>query len=772
MATLSSAPSSVNAAGAWANGSNSYSSNNTYATLSTSSSSSLDLRGFDFSSIPSGSYIVTVSVDVEHYEGQTTQNSLTCDVMDGTTLIDSHAVTTQTTESVTTYTPSTLPTLAQLQSSSFQFRVTGAKTGGGGSRTFNLDAVLITVTYGPPVDGTLASTLGDATSSMSGQVIGPPLEDHFYFNDTNRTIPLSSTFEKESSRSIVPGNTTAIHTDTNTSTGGTHAYRSDQAHTSATWPTTGWAAGINLVLGASTTVTVTLSRSNAAGTGNADTINLQTGINASGVYEWTGVSWSNVNTVGTASDDTVTIRVQRTSGTGNVSVYYDDTRSYVYNASLTDPSDSPTGTLASTLDAATASMSGHTDAVGTLASTVADATFAGAGEETFTGTLANTLGDATMAGSGEQTFTGTLASTPDDATLAASGSTGGTEGTLAVTLEDATAAITGEETFEGSLASTLADASMSSSGAAGASGTLASTLADATQEATGTETFTGTLASTLADATFAGSGTEDFTGTLASTLADSTLAASGEETITGTLASTLDASTMSASGEVSNVGAEGTLASTLADATMAATGEETITGTLASTLDAATMALSGTETIEGPLASTLAAATAAFSGLETIEGTLSPALADATLAGSGTETFTGTLAVTLDGAVMAADGLVAVDVTGELASTLDDVVVEIAGGLLNPIYYFEPPTFEGPMRTEVRPLHLFRETWAESIVRVNGSFTSIRAPSAEVCDAAGENGVDFFRGGYVYEITQATANELTAAGYTVRVVYA
>lgn len=81
--------------------------------------------------------------------------------------------------------------------------------------------------------------------------------------------------------------------------------------------------------------------------------------------------------------------------------------------------------------------------------------------------------------------------------------------------------------------------------------------------------------------------------------------------------------------------------------------------------------------------------------------------------------------------------------------------------------YFEPPTHEEPMRTNVRPLNYFRLTYAKSVVRVNGTFVQIRSPLPEVLEAAGQEGVDYFLGGRVYAITDAIAAELTAAGFPV-----
>lgn len=85
---------------------------------------------------------------------------------------------------------------------------------------------------------------------------------------------------------------------------------------------------------------------------------------------------------------------------------------------------------------------------------------------------------------------------------------------------------------------------------------------------------------------------------------------------------------------------------------------------------------------------------------------------------------------------------------------------------VDPTFFFSPPTHEEPFRTKYPPLSYYRMTYAASIVRVNGSFVAMRVPAPHLLDGL-EEGVDYFRGGYEYTITQAVAQELQAAGYTV-----
>jgi hypothetical protein len=54
-----------------------------------------------------------------------------------------------------------------------------------------------------------------------------------------------------------------------------------------------------------------------------------------------------------------------------------------------------------------------------------------------------------------------------------------------------------------------------------------------------------------------------------------------------------------------------------------------------------------------------------------------------------------------------------------------------------------------------------------SVVKVNGVYTTIDTPTNIQLDAAGgRDGIDFFRGGHIYTVTDAISDALIAAGYT------
>lgn len=80
---------------------------------------------------------------------------------------------------------------------------------------------------------------------------------------------------------------------------------------------------------------------------------------------------------------------------------------------------------------------------------------------------------------------------------------------------------------------------------------------------------------------------------------------------------------------------------------------------------------------------------------------------------------------------------------------------------------FEPPTYpvEVPRHLTGGPRYRLHES--NSVVRISGVLTTVKSPTSEQLEAAGVEGEDYFIGGRVYEISGTTADELTAAGYTV-----
>lgn len=78
---------------------------------------------------------------------------------------------------------------------------------------------------------------------------------------------------------------------------------------------------------------------------------------------------------------------------------------------------------------------------------------------------------------------------------------------------------------------------------------------------------------------------------------------------------------------------------------------------------------------------------------------------------------------------------------------------------------FEPPSY--PHIITVRRPH-FTLTESNSVVRIGGVLTLQKSPSAQQLTTAGQEGVDWFIGGRIYDITNATAAELEVAGFSPR----
>jgi hypothetical protein len=77
---------------------------------------------------------------------------------------------------------------------------------------------------------------------------------------------------------------------------------------------------------------------------------------------------------------------------------------------------------------------------------------------------------------------------------------------------------------------------------------------------------------------------------------------------------------------------------------------------------------------------------------------------------------------------------------------------------------YSPPTHEEGIRSPERILRFYRLTTANTLVKVNGTWTSMRVPSPELL-ANLTHGVDYLRGGYIYDLDSALITELTTAGF-------
>ena len=581
----------------------------TFATFTSSVSAAVgtvDCTAYDFSTIPTGSTITAVSVIVKGYVNNTSRMAAPkAQLFDDATAIG--AVQTLTTLLSTTSTvqqtwsPSVLPTLAQLQSGTFKCKVTETKAASTQSGIGYLDWVSITVTYTSSGGSSVRTNLATNPRAIAGNG-GWSNNDGTLFTVAFVTSGLPTHpqgLTTAQSGHLASGQTSTmamnLYATDNLANGGVSRYTGLWVYAPV--------SGYTIALTAGTTWTS---------------------------FALTGGQWTFVQS---AASENVSAQVSifPTSG-GNANsadVFY-------VTGSISEVASAPCPNFfdGDTTDTAT-DVYAWTGTAG--ASTSTDTYTAASG---VTGTLATTLDNSVLAATATEIVTGTLATTLADSVLAATGSvtTSDVTGTLVTVLDNSVLAASGSETFSSSMATVLADAVLSASA---------------------TETITGTLATTLDDSVLAASGTAitGVSGTLNTTLADGAFAASGTETITGTLAASLGDAILAATG-TAIIPVTGTLASTLDDAVLAGAGSETVTGTLAVTLDDATLVAVGAETLSGTLTVALDDAVLAATGTAVLNvaGTLVTVLADAGLLSVGTETFTGTLTVTLDDAALLAAG--------------------------------------------------------------------------------------------------------------------
>lgn len=232
---------------------------------------------------------------------------------------------------------------------------------------------------------------------------------------------------------------------------------------------------------------------------------------------------------------------------------------------------------------------------------------------------------------------------------------------------------------------------------------------------------------------------------------------SGSTSLAATAAITAGGSVVSGGGAGATLGATGALAAT--GVVARSTG-----ATLSATGAISAAAVIGVQTSAG-ITATTSITTAGVVG--TMAGASLSATAAITAAGA-VSTGPAASASISSTAIISASGVVGKYAGAAIAATANIAAIGTSTALR---FFFSPPTHEEPFRVNpqgpFRVLAYHRMTYANSLIQVGGTWTSVRVPPPEVLNDLKE-GVTFFRGGYEYVIDYDTAQSLIAAGYSPR----
>jgi hypothetical protein len=125
----------------------------TYATWTNSTSSAvgtIEVSGYDFSSVPGTATAITVIATHRGLVNNTGRvTSISMQVMDGATTIGSATSVALNTSAASVSSPSISVTLAQLQSATFKVRITITHAANTQSLVYSLDQVDVAATYSP-----------------------------------------------------------------------------------------------------------------------------------------------------------------------------------------------------------------------------------------------------------------------------------------------------------------------------------------------------------------------------------------------------------------------------------------------------------------------------------------------------------------------------------------------------------------------------------------------------------------------------------------------
>ena len=253
------------------------------------------------------------------------------------------------------------------------------------------------------------------------------------------------------------------------------------------------------------------------------------------------------------------------------------------------PASGVTGTLAGTMAAQTASLTGSAVASGTVAGSIAAQTgsFTGQVVTPVSGTLSGSVAAQTASLTGSAVVSAVLTASLSAQVAGLTGTLRAT-GTVAGTISAQTGAFTGSSRATATLTGSIAGQTVSITGALSDSGALSGTFSAQTASLAGSLRASGALAGAIAAQTGA------FTGTIQTASAD------------GVLAGVIAAQTATFSAQIPT---QGSLAGTMAAQTAAFTAAAQAQAALVGALPAIIAAITGTSSASGQLAGTFSAVT-------------------------------------------------------------------------------------------------------------------------------------------------------------------
>jgi len=654
---------------------NAYASDDSYATAAPGVNSTISsyFGGFDFASyIPSGATINSVVIGIERKMSTTASSASTTQLAyDDATAIGTVQTSTAepTSDTIWESSPSTLPTITQVRSSTFKVLV-GAKRGSGATGyTMSLDDVYVTVDYTAPISGSADITLDAATLSAAGTVgSGSEISGTAAITLDDLTSSAAGTVDINGAAGIslealtgsgagtvdVQGSASISLDALTCSSAGTVANpSSDYSLVQSKSTIAGSADSVNISLDALPAIGDLVIVE--AASWNGDLGSSAVTDNQGNTYTRQAYAWNSGTTTGVAIFSTV---VATSSGTFTIT--FNPTGS---SAEICLNVSEWSGNASSPVDQNNTNQSNGTSATTGSITPTED-------NELLIAVMSHSSTDRTLTESN-----GTLLYENEGGTLNQPIAVAYKIQSTATSEGGAWTIGTGSVDWVACVASYKKGA-----GSSGINGTASITLDALTSSAAGTVDIAGAASITLDALTSSAAGTVDVAGAAAIQLDALVGSGTGTVDVAGTATIPLGAIELNATG---TVGVAGAAAIVLGDLTCSAdgtVGSTQINGEATITLDLLTANGAGTVDIAGLAAIALDGIGISTAGTVAVAGLASINLDGLTVVSAGTVAIAGTGAISLEAVTCSADGVVGfTPISGEAAITLGALTVSGAG---------------------------------------------------------------------------------------------